>query len=188
MGADTAIHVCDSAFAGSDTLVTARVLAEAVAKLPPQDLILCGQRAIDSETGHIGAQLAACMGWPVVTNVVSLQCEEEGNFRLTRLQDDGMVDLACGAGVVATVCRGTDMVRAPSIMGMRRARNAPILRLDRTQLTIPLEEIGDAGSPTRVIRAAKVRYGNRNVGSTDDVAQGAETVLRLMGKESGGHE
>ena len=188
MGADMAIHVCDSVFAGSDTLVTARVLAEAVAKLPPQDLIMCGQRAIDSETGHIGAQLAACMGWPVITNTVSFQCDEEGEIRLTRLQDDGMVDISCGKGVVVTVCRGTDMVRVPSILGMRRARNAPIMRLDRTQLTIPAEEAGASGSPTRVIRAAKVRYGNRNGGGTEDVTQGVAAVLGLMEKELGKHE
>ena len=149
---------------------------------------MCGQRAIDSETGHIGAQLAACMGWPVITNTVSFQCDEEGEIRLTRLQDDGMVDISCGKGVVVTVCRGTDMVRVPSILGMRRARNAPIMRLDRTQLTIPAEQAGAAGSPTRVIRAAKVRYGNRNGGGTEDVTQGVAAVLGLMEKELGKHE
>jgi hypothetical protein len=62
------------------------------------------------------------------------------------------------------------------------------MRLDSTQLTIPVEEAGASGSPTRVIRAAKMRYGNRNGGSTDDAAQGVEAVLELMGKELGRHE
>ena len=35
MGADRAVHVCDRALAGSDTLVTARVLARAIERVMP---------------------------------------------------------------------------------------------------------------------------------------------------------
>lgn len=76
MGADEAVHICDSAFAASDTLVTARILASALKKLPPQDMILCGQRSIDSETGHIGAQLAVYLEKPVITNTLSVWRDE----------------------------------------------------------------------------------------------------------------
>ena len=59
MGADEAVLVCDRIFAGSDTIATAKTLSAALKALPRQDMIFCGSKAIDSETGHIGAQLAA---------------------------------------------------------------------------------------------------------------------------------
>ena len=49
-GADRAVLICDSALAGSDTLVTANILAAAINRLGGFDLVLCGRKAIDSET------------------------------------------------------------------------------------------------------------------------------------------
>ena len=68
-GADRAVHLCDPRLAGADTLATARALTAAVRKTGVPDLILCGRRAIDSETGHIGAQMAKMLGVPCVPSV-----------------------------------------------------------------------------------------------------------------------
>lgn len=184
MGADKAIHICDKSFAGSDTLVTARILAESISKLPPQNLILCGQRSIDSETGHIGPQLAAFMGLPVITNVVSIQSCDGGRIQLSRLQDNGMAEISCSTSTVLTICRGTEMVRVPTILGMRRANNVSILRLDRTQFSKRAREAGLDGSPTCVVRSRKIRYVNKEGVNVDDVSQGVETILRVLKKES----
>ena len=48
MGADRAVHLCDPAFAGSDTLATARALALAVRRLG-FDIVLCGRNSVDAE-------------------------------------------------------------------------------------------------------------------------------------------
>src|SRR5882724_8766465 len=52
-GIDRAVHLCDPAFAGSDTLATARALAAAIARLP-HELVLCGKYTVDGETGQVG--------------------------------------------------------------------------------------------------------------------------------------
>ena len=46
-GADHALLLTDPAFAGADTLATARVLRAAFETLGGFDLILCGRRAVD---------------------------------------------------------------------------------------------------------------------------------------------
>ena len=51
MGADSAVHLNDRAFAGSDTLATARALALALAR-DEYDLIICGRNSVDAETGR----------------------------------------------------------------------------------------------------------------------------------------
>lgn len=64
-GADRLIHICDPAFAGSDTLATSRILARAIERAGLPDIILCGRRTIDGETGQVGPQLAARLPYPV---------------------------------------------------------------------------------------------------------------------------
>ena len=70
-GADRAVLICDSALAGSDTLVTANILAAAINRLGGFDLVLCGRKAIDSETGHIAPQLSERLGLPMAAAVTA---------------------------------------------------------------------------------------------------------------------
>ena len=51
-GADRGILISDPAFAGSDTLATARALAEVIERCGPFDLILAGKNAVDADTGR----------------------------------------------------------------------------------------------------------------------------------------
>lgn len=66
-GAHQAVLLCGRALSGSDTRATAAALAAAVRLLGPFDLILCGRRAIDGETGQVPGELAAALGLPCVT-------------------------------------------------------------------------------------------------------------------------
>lgn len=64
-GADEAILLTDPAFAGADTLATSHVLARAISRLKPfPDLVLCGKQTIDSDTGHVGPQIAEELNLP----------------------------------------------------------------------------------------------------------------------------
>jgi electron transfer flavoprotein alpha/beta subunit len=49
-GVDDAVHLCDPALAGSDCLVTAKMLAAAIAGLGEVDLILVGRSSVDGST------------------------------------------------------------------------------------------------------------------------------------------
>lgn len=182
MGADDAVHVHDSCFAGSDSLITARILSAAISKLPPQDLVICGQRAIDSETGHIPPQLAALLEIPVITNVLSILEEEEDHIKVVRLQDDGQVEITCPRGVVLSMCCGTEMIRIPKIKDVQNARKKTILHLDRKQLAVGENEAGIAGSPTRVIQVTQICYPNRHGQGTDDLSEGASVILNTIRK------
>src|SRR5580658_6093797 len=48
-GADSGVHLCDPAFAGSDTLATARALAAALEREGPFDLVLVGRNTLDGD-------------------------------------------------------------------------------------------------------------------------------------------
>ncbi len=76
-GADTGLHVTDAAFAGSDTLATARALAAAVEHLGPFDLILSGRNSVDAETGQVPPQLAELLDLPFACGVRRLSLTGE---------------------------------------------------------------------------------------------------------------
>ena len=76
-GADAGFHVTDPAFAGSDTLATARALAAAVEYLGPFDLILAGRNSVDAETGQVPPQLAELLDLPFACGVRRLRLTGE---------------------------------------------------------------------------------------------------------------
>ena len=74
-GADDAVLVSDPAFAGSDTLATARALAATLARMGDVDLVLCGRNSVDAETGQVGPELAQLLDLPFATGVKHLELE-----------------------------------------------------------------------------------------------------------------
>lgn len=71
------IHVCDRAFAGSDTLATARALAAAIRRTGPYDLVLCGLNSLDADTGQVPPQIADLLDLPFAAGVRRLQLDGE---------------------------------------------------------------------------------------------------------------
>src|SRR5262249_51318200 len=74
----TGVHVTDPAFAGSDTLATARALQAAAEQLQreaarPFDLILCGRNSVDADTGQVGPELAQLLDLPFATGVKEVE-------------------------------------------------------------------------------------------------------------------
>ena len=57
-GADEGVLVGDPAFAGSDSLATARALVAALERDGPYDLIIAGRNSVDADTGQVPPALA----------------------------------------------------------------------------------------------------------------------------------
>lgn len=74
-GADQGFHVTDPAFAGSDTLATARALAAAIGHLGPFDLVFAGRNSVDADTGQVPPQVAELLGLPFACGVRRLQLD-----------------------------------------------------------------------------------------------------------------
>ena len=87
LGAKKAILLCDNAFAGADTLATARTLALAVKKLEP-DLVLCGRQTLIGDTGQTPIMLSELLGYGIINNVMSIDRVTESNISCTT-RDEG---------------------------------------------------------------------------------------------------
>jgi electron transfer flavoprotein alpha subunit len=148
-GATDGVLVTDPAFAGSDTLATARALAAAITELGPFDLVICGRNSVDADTAQVPAELAELLDLPLLAAVRELELEE-GVLRVRCETDDGTVALETALpAVISTAERLCEPCKVPPEL---RAEVPPerIRRLDAAALGAG--PWGQAGSPTRVGR------------------------------------
>ena len=150
LGADRAIHLCDRAFAGADTLATARTLAQALRR-EAYDLILCGRHSIDAETSQVGPELAEILDAPQVTAARTLTVDLTARtLTAEREVDDGFETVVAPLPAVVTAAEDLAPERFPSKADRDAATRKPIEALSAAALAAAPEQIGAAGSPTWV--------------------------------------
>ncbi len=190
LGCHRAFLLSDPDFAGADTWATARTLAAGAEKLGPFDLIICGERATDGETGQVGPELAAMLGLPVVTFVSEL-CEVEPSangrprrVRCRRLTEEGYQEVTVLLPALLTVTKQVTEPRLPTLRGKLAARRAQVAKWSRCNLDLALDECGLRGSPTRVVRVhypKLSRQAERVEGPRDVVVERIVSFLQTKG-------
>ncbi len=152
MGIDSGILVSDKDFAGSDTWATSYILAEAIKKIGDFDLIICGERATDGDTGQVGPGIASFLGLPVATYVSKIEHFDKKFCRLHRLVENGYEILDVELPAVITVVKEVGVPRLPTLRGKQKAKKTNIPAWSSDALSIDKEKVGIKGSPTRVVR------------------------------------
>jgi len=151
LGADRAVHLCDRAFAGSDTLATARALALVLTR-EPYDLILCGRNSVDAETGQVGPELAELLDLAQVTGVRTLTVDmATRRLGAERETDDGFETISAPLPAVVTAAEDLAAERFPSKADRDAAKTKPCVELHAIDLAADLSQFGVAGSPTEVV-------------------------------------
>lgn len=108
------ILVTDSAFAGSDTIATARALAAVIRREGSFDLVLTGKNSLDADTGQVPPQLAEILDLPFATGVKELTREGE-TLRLGCELDDSWAELEVRLPAVLSCAeRLCDPVKVPA--------------------------------------------------------------------------
>jgi len=157
MGVDEAILVSDRAFAGSDTLATAYVLAETIRKVIQKfDLIVTGQEAADSVTSHIPAQVAALLGLPYlyyITNITYCNLVDK-IVRVERVleDEDKVEEFEAKMPLVISVAKRQVHVPISPTRKLAAKIEKKVKIVTNKDLNLPQDKIGLAGSPTRVVK------------------------------------
>jgi electron transfer flavoprotein beta subunit len=151
-GADDALLLTDKDFAGGDTLVTSHVLATAIEQMKPStDLVLCGMHTIDSDTGHVGPQIAEQLGLPQVCGVTEIRLGQDC-LVVERLGDGFLDTIRVRPPVLMTMAQSEHQVRDISLGALEKAFSSG--RVDivgRRELGLKAREVGLSGSATRVV-------------------------------------
>ena len=148
MGMDHAVHLEDRAFAGSDTLATARALA---LWLAPHnfDLVLLGKYSLDAETGQVGPEIAELLGIAQIAGVRKLRIEGQSIFA-ERESDEGIEEAECRMPALLT-CAERLINPIKIDPKTREAAMSKAIRSVRAgDLTDETGQFGFAGSPTSV--------------------------------------
>lgn len=182
MGADSAVHLSDRAFAGSDTLATARALSMALAG-QGYDLIICGRNSVDAETGQVGPEIAELLDLPQVSAVRRLELDlaaNGGNGALTaeRLTDEGYDVVRCDLPALITVTEDVAPEVYPNRAARQAAQDKPIATLTAADLSADASVFGLDGSPTYVSEIYSVKPQRDRIIARDKPARDA--VAELM--------
>jgi len=150
MGADKAYIISDPAFEGSDTLAISFVLAEAVKKLGPFDLILCGEASVDSFSAQVGPRLAERLNLPLITYVKKLGLEGDV-VTVERSLEDSYETVKAKTPVLLTITKELNEPRIPSLMAIMKASKKEVIFWKAADLNIPKEKVGESGSSIRIL-------------------------------------
>ncbi|HEV3114007.1 MAG TPA: FAD-binding protein [Candidatus Binataceae bacterium] len=148
MGIDRAVHLQDRAFAGSDTMATARALALWLGR-ESFDLIVLGKYSLDAETGQVGPEIAELLGIAQITGIRNLSLDGD-LVRAERESDEGTEEVECLLPVLLTCAERT--VRPPPLRpsALEAAKGKPLTTVIAAELSSDPSQFGFAGSPTWV--------------------------------------
>lgn len=179
LGADDAVLICDRALAGADTYATAKVLAAAIGD--DYDLILCGERTVDGETGQVPGQISGRKGYSFSSSIIKAEILD-GALICHRLDEYGEDTIRLPLPAVAGVSCGMSGVNhplRPSLKNLRRAKEADIRVLKAADIGLPADEIGAKGSPT-LVRRVTVPDWSRGCTMAENLDKGIQMTREII--------
>jgi electron transfer flavoprotein alpha subunit len=180
MGLDRAVHLQDRAFAGADTLATARTLALWL-KRENFDLILMGKYSLDAETGQVGPEVAELLGIAQITGVRKLEIEGD-SIRAERESDEGHDVVECRMPALLTCAERLINPLKIDPATREAAQSRAIETVTAADLGAALDQFGLKGSPTWVqeVRAQPSPKVECRMIDASDPERAAEIVVAAL--------
>jgi electron transfer flavoprotein beta subunit len=186
LGADEAFLLTDRKFAGADTKATSYTLKEGIKKLIPDfDLIIAGKQAIDGDTAQVGPELAEDLGIPQVTYATRLEIVKQ-KLVATRETGIGYQKVECHLPALATISKGSNIRRFPSMRDILEARKKPLISVSCDDLGADDKRLGLNGSPTQVkkVFAPAQKTGGELVDGREQVDEAVDKLFQYLVKNN----
>lgn len=150
-GADSAILLEDRRFAGADTLATSYTLARAMKKLGEFDLIICGEKTVDGDTGQVGPELAEYLNIPHVSYLSKIIEVSEKLVVISDMEGEAYT-VEGELPLLITVTKDINTPRLPTFRDKVKARKAEVQVWGAEELSSLTDKgrFGARGSPTKV--------------------------------------
>jgi electron transfer flavoprotein beta subunit len=178
MGANDAILITDGALAGSDALMTSKVLAQTIST-GGYDLVICGTESTDARMSVVPAMISARLGWAQLTFASEVNVDPASSkVSITRTTEAGVDQISAAFPAVISVVEKINEPRYPSFKGIMAAKKKTIESRDLAAVGVSAEsnwsEVKDA--TPRPPRAAGVKV-------TDDNGSGAEALVNFLAEK-----
>jgi electron transfer flavoprotein alpha/beta subunit len=150
IGADEAVILTDPAFQDSDTMGSARLLAQAIAKIGEYDLILLGDGSADNYSGEVPPRLAELLGLPQVASVREIEVLE-GRVQAVRDLEDALEVVEVDLPAVIAVTSELNTPRLPPLSAILKAGRKPLHTWGPQDVGVTADEVGAAASAVEVL-------------------------------------
>lgn len=184
LGCDDAVLLSHKAFRGADTWATSYTLSQAIKKLGKFDLLICGERATDGETGQVGPGIAAFLNLPLVTYVRKISEINPSFAHFERLVEGGVEIINSEMPAAITVVKEIANPRLPTLRGIKAAKGVEIPIWGPEEIEADPMCVGLNGSPTRVVKIQSpqvTRSGTLlNAKTQGEMEQAAEKLISYL--------
>ncbi|MDR0283323.1 MAG: electron transfer flavoprotein beta subunit/FixA family protein [Propionibacteriaceae bacterium] len=174
-GLDEVVVVSDPAFESAGTLPVATVLAQVVQGLGDVALVIAGDTSIDNGARLLPPVLGALLGWPVLTDVQTLQFDGTA-ATAARTLPEGVQTLSLTGPAVIAVSADSAKPKAPGMKDVLAAGKKPVTVKSAA-------DVGGAPAPEGVVRSTAKPSGPARKGikidTTDPAAAAAELLSAL---------
>ena len=183
MGCDEGFLVTDRVFGGADTWATSLTLAKSIQTTGPHDIIICGLKTTDGDTGQTGPEMAEHMGEPCISYVSAIIDVKDRKVTLKRNLDDGVETLEAPMPLIITVGKDVGQPRLATLRGRLAAKKAVIKPITNKELGMNPKELGLDGSYTRVTKifTPEPHAGGEVIKGTPD--QLADAIFKRLKEE-----
>jgi electron transfer flavoprotein beta subunit len=179
MGADKGVHVQDAAIAGSDAIATSLVLAKAVERAGPVDLIVCGMASTDGEMRVVPAMMAERLNLPQVT-LASVAETQGDQIRVKRDGDAATEVVGATMPLVLSVTDQSGEARYPSFKGIMAAKKKPVETYSLSDLGVDADQVGLDAAWTQVEQTTERPPRTAGEIVTDEDGLGAKALAEFL--------
>ena len=152
MGCDEGYLLSDIGLAGSDTYATSYALSLGIKRIQNDfDIIFCGEKSTDGETGVLAPCIAAQLDIPIVNFVTKIDEIKTGKIIVHRAIEGGHEVLEATTPLLVSVIKEINEPRYITLKGKLRAKKMEIPILNATDIGADEDRIGSNGSLTKVI-------------------------------------
>ena len=171
LGADQAILLNDLKFAGSDTYATSYILSEAVKKIGSVDIIACGAKTLDGETGQVPIEIATRLNMKYVPYIEEIIAVDDEHIIVNTISNTRWEKSRIRLPAVAIFSSFVLTEPVVSLFSLKRSQQKPLMVWNAEDLDIDKNQIGQEGSKTKVVsvkNASRVNEVNVIQGSVDE--------------------
>lgn len=155
IGADEAILLNDNLFRGSDTVATSYVLSKSIEKIGEVNLVTCGRRTVDGETGQVVYGIAERLKYFCLPEVSEILSAKEGELKIKQVTES---EYLIGCLKLPAVMSFHDFILTPpqvSLLSLKKAKKKEMIIWNSDDLDVEVEKCGLNGSKTKVLEIQK---------------------------------
>jgi electron transfer flavoprotein beta subunit len=184
-GADAAVHVAGGEATFGDALAIAKVLAAAIRKVGPFDIVFSGIKGVGSDNAVVGAMVAELVDLPHIGGVVKL---EVGDGRVTahREVEGGTEVVEAPLPCLITAQKGLNEPRYPALKGIMAAKKVPIQSLSFADLGLDEGKLAGDEATCRWLKLElpPAKSGGTILKGEEDPAGAARELARLLREQA----